>query len=296
MSRRRKSSSTPLGLVVNGDVWVLAEAMTTDAYGGTLAELAVRLNDTRASENEWTGTINTAIQSLEIFDDFGPLGRSTAVKDGFDFGTLKTGRPTTVYVTLPPEYMLSHGAWLNLVLTAAVEQMSRVEPHRKVLLLLDEFASTGLAMPAIFKVIGIGRKYGLVPVLYLQSISQITRIYGEPATRELLAMCELVVGCGVRDRETCRWFSELSGSQTVSQTNHSIRPDVLGGGASQDYSSSRSVQGRPLIFPEQVRELRGDRALVFFKNAPPLQVNTTPYFRNPRLRRHAAPNPYYRET
>ncbi|UYV12401.1 MAG: type IV secretory system conjugative DNA transfer family protein [Phycisphaera sp.] len=274
---------------------IFAEAMVSDAFGGTLRELAVRLNDTRASENEWSGMVNTAIQSLECFDDFGPIGRSVSVQGGFDFATLKTGAAKTVYVTLPAEYASSHGVWLNLVLTAAIEQMSRIRTNRKVLLLLDEFASTGLAMPSIFKCVALGRKLGLVPIIYLQSYEQLRAIYGDSRARELLAMCEMVVGLGVRDRETCKMLADLAGSKTAHQTSHSVRPDGFGNRSGPDYSTSTSQHGQRLILPEQVRELPENKALVFYKNSPPFKVMTTPYFRNPRLRRRAAPNPYYRK-
>lgn len=281
----------------SAEAWdlVFAEAMTTDAYGGTLAQLATRFNDTRVSENEWTGIINTVLTSLEIFDDFGPIGRSTSVRDGFDFGKLKDGPPTTVFLTLPPEYMVSHGAWLNVVLTAGIEQMMRVRTNRKVLLLLDEIMSTGLALPEIFRIVAVGRKYGLVPVLYLQSYNQVSSIYGESRTHELFSMCELVMSSGVRDRETCRWLSQLTGTRTIGQTTHNVRPDLTGSGG-PDYSSSKGAHGRPLLLPEEVRELPEHKALTFFKNAPPFLLDTTPYFRNPKLRRHADPNPFYRKS
>ena len=272
----------------------LADAQTSGAFGGTLGDLASMLIATRASEGEWSGTVNTAVQALEIFDDFGPVGRSVSAESGLSsFAELKTGPAKTVYITLPPEFAASHGAWQNLVLTAALEQMSRVRSNRKVLLLCDEIASSGQPAPAITRFIALGRKVGLVPALYLQSISQWTQIYGEPATRELVAMSELIVALGVRDRPSCQMLADLTGRTTVTQVSHNVQPDVFGQ-AAQGYSSTVGAQGRPLLFPEEVRELPEDEGVVIYKNAPPFLVTTTPYFRNPRLKRHADPNPYHR--
>lgn len=275
---------------------VFAEALSTDAFGGTLRELANKLSATRIdSPEEWAGTINTATQAVEIFDGFGVVGKSVSATDGFDFATVKQGKPKAVLISMPAEYAISHGAWLNLVLSVAVEQIGQDGTNKACMLLLDEYCSTGLAMPSVLKSIALYRKQGLnATAIYVQSIGQLERLYGREATRELLGMSELIVGFGVRDIETCKLLSELTGQRTVSEASYNVKSDMFDGRRQQDYSSSEATRGRPLLRPEEVRMLPASTGLVLYGSAPPFKMSLVPYFEDPSLRRHASANPYYR--
>jgi len=274
---------------------IFAEALLSDKFGGTLQELANKLNGTRTgAPEEWSGTINTATQTVEIFDGFGPLGQSVSATEGVDFASIKSGKPTVVLFVMKPEYAQSHGAWLNLCLAIALEQVGRDRTNKKCLFILDEFASTDLPVPSVLKAIALYRKQGVMAILYLQSVTQLEKIYGRETVREVLGMSELVVGFGVRDLETCKLLSELTGQETAQEISHNVRPDVMGAGAAQDYSSGSTARGKALIRPEQIRELPSSKCIVLYKNCPPFKMDTVLYFKDRTLRKHAEPNPYYR--
>lgn len=100
------------------------------------------------------------------------------------------------------------GAWLDLVSTSVMQ----LDPHsgRRIWLVADE-------LPALRKVgsltesLAEGRKFGLVCLAGLQSISQLREVYGQEGSKSLLSCFQNVVTLRVTDTDTSEYMSEKLG-------------------------------------------------------------------------------------
>lgn len=272
---------------------ILAVTSQSDAFGGALKQYADKLIQTKLNApEEWSGAINTATKALNIYDDFGTLGRHVSATEGFQFTTIKD-RPTCAYLMIPPERVASHAAWLNLAMSSSIEQIARSRNNRRVICLYDEFANAGY-LPNVLKALGLYRKAGLQFAFYSQTASQIRRLYGDDGLRDFMGMCEVVQAFGTRDPQTLRMLSELAGQDTVKEFAQNLNPDLQTGGQNFGFSAGASNQARALIRPEDIRTLPDDKQLVFYRNMPPLLMDKLNYLKRKGWRRWADPNPYYR--
>src|SRR5260370_18557314 len=73
-----------------------------------------------------------------------PQMRADLKADPVAFSFLKE-TPTTVYLVLPPEFLVSHGVWLRMMVTSILRPLLRSagQPCVPVLFMLDEFAQLG---------------------------------------------------------------------------------------------------------------------------------------------------------
>ena len=273
---------------------LLAESSQNAAFGGALQQQANKLIQTQLNApEEWSGVINTATQALRIYDDFGVLGKHVSAADGFDFARIKD-KPTCVFIIIPSERVSTHGAWLNTLLSVAIERIGSDRTSKRVLFLFDEFANAGY-LPGILRALGLYRSQGFQCAFYTQTASQIRRLYGEDGLRDFLGMCSVIQAFGVRDPETLRMLSELAGQDTVKEFSQNIQPEMGHATDRFGYSTSAANQGKALIRPEDIRTLPDNKQLVFIENKPPILMDKVSYLSRRLWRRWAQPNPYHRK-
>jgi type IV secretory pathway TraG/TraD family ATPase VirD4 len=85
---------------------------------------------------------------------------------------------------------------------------------------------------------------------------------------------------GVADLDTLRYFSSLAGEEEATDTTRTTGAD---GG-----TRTRGIRRRPLIAPEELRQLRSGRALLLYGRLAPAVVSLRMWFTDRRLRRLAA--------
>lgn len=112
-----------------------------------------------------------------------------------------------------------------------------------------------------------------------QSMAQLVDRYGQDKADKTRnnSNCTLVLG-GSMDPRYLREVSDLCGTyeklMPPSETTHA------GGGT----STSRQYQTRPRVTMDQIRELRQNRALVIYRNAPVTTFDYTPVWDSPQLK------------
>lgn len=273
---------------------MLAVTSQSEAFNGTLRELANKLMETRINAGEeWSGAINTATSRLKLYDAFGPVGHHVSTTNGFDFATIKDQK-TVVFLIVPPEFIESHQPFVNFMLSAATERMVQDRTNRGVLCIYDECANAGY-LPVLLKSIALHRKFGLRYAIYTQSMSQMRRLYGEDGLRDMLSLCGVLQAFGTREPETLKMLSELAGQDTHKEFSQSLQPNMDDPYARSGYTKSASNQGHALIRPEDIRTMPEDKQLVFIENHPPLILDKVSYLKRRAWRRCTDPNPYYRK-
>ena len=244
------------------------------AVAASLGEFATHNPD----DKELGGIRRTAKAQTDWLDS--PLIRKDlSRKNVFDFASLKE-TPTTVYLILPPDQLVTHGTWLRLMVTAALRPLMRsVEPARvPVLFMLDEFAQLG-KMSIIEQNIAQLRGYGVKLWTVWQHLEQMKKVYRD-AWPDFMATAEQKITFTSNDVETREYFSKLSGERlfkhvTVSKTkttgtntsnnwNHNA---TFGGGDGTNTSESMATGEQHInercVRPYEIAALDADEALIF---------------------------------
>ncbi len=269
----------------------LSEMMKSDALNGLVSEIGGKLLGTLLNApEEAQGGLSSSQNATRTFDNFGPLGKHVS-GDDFDPTSIKR-RPTTVYVCLPSDYIVTHAPWANLVFSTLIEAIGRDRSHARVTLLLDELANLGY-MPNLLKAMALYRAQGIRVHGYIQQASQIHRLYGPHGWRDLVGMCDFVQAFGVTEFETCKLLSDMTGQATVEDVSQNLRPSALGGMSAADLSYGQSRTSRVLLTPDEIRTMDSNRQLVIYRNMPALVADKIDYRNRPHLRAAARPNPYY---
>lgn len=223
-----------------------------------------------------------ALQVLEPFSPSGVLAHATEESD-FDFEQLKTGK-LTVYLICDPTQQDTFASWIGLVSQAAITELVRSESRKPVLLLLDE--ATNFKIEALPKLLTSVREFGIRILVVLQELEQWAHVYGRESLDTLLSQTELKIIHSTHSQKSRELISRMLGTA-------SLREESYNTGLNKFSQITRSVSevGKPLLTPEQVGAF--EKSIVFYRNKPPMQLETVGYHQIVPWRSQAQANPYF---
>jgi type IV secretion system protein VirD4 len=174
-------------------------------------------------DNKELSSIMSNAQTQTQFLD-SPLIARNLEAGGVDFEMLKT-RKATVYLVLPPEWLVTHAKWLRLIIGSAMTAMQRtqeVPPERRdidVLFMLDEFPQLGHLEP-VETAVSLNAGFGVKVWIAVQHLGQLKEHYGDNWETFLSAGC--VTAFAPRDLFTRDHLTKLIGTGTkiVRSTSH----------------------------------------------------------------------------
>ena len=204
-------------------------------------------------------------------------------------------RPTTIYVVLPPDKLITHGRWLRMILALTMRAITRAPrvPTVPALMLIDEMGTIGPLRP-LEAGYGLLRGYGVRFFGFLQSLGQLKADY--PSTwQNFFGNCSIVQVLGARDMETASYISELLGTTTLHKTPGEtaldwIR-DVNSGNPGASMGGNNSKGSRPVMYPHELAMLLGHdpshleactQLLMFRQGGHNALMLQNPYFREKR--------------
>jgi type IV secretion system protein VirD4 len=239
--------------------------------GGLVARAANR--HLGKADREATGVLSAAQRHTHFLDS----PRMTAALDhsDFDFGDLKR-RTATVFFVLPPDRLATYARWLRLMVIQSLQDLARApgQPVAPVLYLLDEFAALGHLAP-VERAMSLMAGYGVQLWPILQDLHQLRSTYGRNAGTFFCNASVLQV-FGVNDSETAQLVSGLLGQTTIVFSTESRRDGTLF--TSGDTSTSDHQTGRPLLTPDEVRNLPQHQELLFIAGQRPVLANKLRYY------------------
>lgn len=248
---------------------LLAEMQASSAAGGLVARAANR--HLGKSDREATGVLSSA-QRHTHFLDSPRMARALEASD-FKFSDLRSGIGT-VFLVLPPDRIATYARWLRLMVTQSLQACVRAqaEARASVVYLLDEFASLGY-LPALERAMGLMAGYGVQLWPILQDIHQLRATYGDRAGT-FLSNAGVFQVFGVNDQDCARLVSDLLGSETVvfSTASHALDSDKSG----LSYAAHHTA--RPLLTPDEVRNLAPELELLFLSGQRPILARKLRYF------------------
>ncbi|MGN6421949.1 MAG: type IV secretory system conjugative DNA transfer family protein [Asticcacaulis sp.] len=248
---------------------LLSEMQSSKACNGLVARAANR--QLGKSDREATGVLSSAQRHTHFLDS--PRMASVLSRSDFSFGDLKDG-VCTVYLVLPPDRMEAYARWLRLMVTQSLNAMARTPrtSQKPVLFLLDEFAALGHLAP-VERAFGLMAGYGVQLWAILQDVHQLKATYARHAGT-FLSNAGVLQVFGVNDHDSARLVSDLLGQATVVFSAMSRNLD------SNDSGISWSDQhiGRPLLTPDEVRNLPETTQLLFLNGMRPVVARKIRYF------------------
>ncbi|TPE48560.1 type IV secretory system conjugative DNA transfer family protein [Amaricoccus solimangrovi] len=262
----------------------VAEMEKSEALFGMIADLGRDLRD-QLEENadQFADFRQGASQALDIFDPVGWLGEAVGGSD-VDFRALKEGR-ATVYLVIPQDRIATHGAWLGLVARQAITTVARSKGRSPVLFLLDEFANMG-------RLSGLAESLTALPGLgvrvwvFVQELAELIRLYGPYTARTILSQAEVKQFFAVQDHNLAVTLSAELGQRTVKTTSYN-----LGRYYDDEVSENLAETGRPLMSPDEIRQMGADWQLLLIKALPPILARRLPFWFVAPWASWAEPNP-----
>lgn len=127
----------------------------------------------------------------------------------------------------------------------------------------DELANTGV-WPNFEKTIATTRSRKIAVSLILQSLPQLTQLYGEENAETIIGCCNTMLVLGCNDKYTAEYISDKSGIVTIRAKSVSdSRASTIGlRGAMQGYSLSEGDGKRNLMNPDEVQHLGKEEILI----------------------------------
>jgi type IV secretion system protein VirD4 len=123
------------------------------------------------------------------------------------------------FIVLPPDYFMTHRAWLRLMVTAFAKAMKRTKPDKRLPqvrrwrhIIIDEFATLG-EMSFILNDVAIGRGFDIKYHLVVQDLAQLRREYRDGW--ESFINCSFQRFFAVSDLFTAEYVSRMLGAATV---------------------------------------------------------------------------------
>lgn len=182
-----------------------------------------------------------------------------------------------VYLAIP-ENMLEQ--WENL-LTLMVNQFLKHFERRPdegaapILFLLDEFPRLG-KIEAIINGLATLRSKKITIALFIQSIAQLDRIYGEPARKVILDTCSYRAVLSATDGDTQEYLSRLVGTYDKNKTSSSANYEQMTGMGTGTGTSLTSEEKR-IIKPEEFASLPD---IVLLSPFGFNRIEKAPYYKN----------------
>ncbi|MBA9031756.1 type IV secretory system conjugative DNA transfer family protein [Rhizobium leguminosarum] len=274
---RRKLTTLREYLTLPPDAFaaLLKRMQENDAAGGLVARAANR--HLGKSDREAAGVLSAAQRHTHFLDS--PRMTAALGRSDFAFSDLKT-RTGTVFLVLPPDRLSTYSRWLRLLVTQSLTDMARtkVHSHTPVLYLLDEFAALG-HLASVERAMGLMAGYGVQLWPILQDVHQLRATYGQRAGT-FLSNAGVLQVFGVNDHDSARLVSDLLGQETVVFNTMARALDSEKSGIS--YSEHHTA--RPLLTPDEVRNLPAHAELLFLAGQRPIVARKLAYYAAPEFK------------
>lgn len=198
-------------------------------------------------------------------------------------------QPTTVYVTAPFNELARLAPLLRVLVALLVHRLTddsvpyqdaATGRRRRVLLVLDEFASLG-RIPLLEHVLAFLRGYGVTAMLAIQDVGQLYRLYTRNET--FSGTCGIHVATATANLTTRSEISRRAGEATVIYPKRSRSGTFTKGKTTRSQAEVR----RPLLTEGEVGTLSPDQLLILKAGHPAVLAEKLPYWRHPVLARRA---------
>lgn len=233
------------------------------------------------SGREFSGVFSTYQAKMEIYLD--SIIASNLSGSDFTISEIRQN-PTSVYIMVSPQDQERTKNLLALFFDLCALKFMSSEvggKEQKVSLIIDEFVRLG-KMDEVMNLPALSRGYGTNVLFVVQSLAQISEIYGREAVNKLRGSCAYTLLFATNDEETAEKFSRSIGNKTVMRESKSHNSkDIVGG------SVSKSEEGIPLLKPQDIQSLAKRKLLILAQNhfQTPIIADAAYYGKHPQMKK-----------
>jgi type IV secretion system protein VirD4 len=236
----------------------------------------------------------TFTSRLDLFAN--PLiDRATSTND-FDLRDLRK-KPISIYLGINPGDLHLLQPLQNLFIEQALSLQTRELPEHnpalilQVLCLLDELAALG-RIPILAQSVAYLPGYNVRLLLVIQAYSQLREIYGQQNAETMMKSLAARIVYAPNDMSEATEISQELGFTTVKVRSVSIPASGLSDPKSRrSRSINVSEQRRPLLLPQELKELGPDKEIIFYEGVRPILAKKNRYYRDRFFKRRLFPPP-----
>lgn len=225
-----------------------------------------------------------------------PLIDSATSRNDFDFRDLRK-RPLSIYIGIQPGDLPLLRPLLNLFIEQAIAMQTRELPEHnpelrlQLLCLLDETTAPG-KIPILAHAISYLPGYNVRVLLVIQAYSQLRDVYGANAADTMMKSLAARILYAPKDYAEANEISQEFGFTTVPVKSISQpRWTFFSTRGHRQGSVSISDQKRPLLLPQEVKELARDREIVLYEGLRPILASKNRYYEDRFFKKRLFPPP-----
>ncbi|UVT19657.1 MAG: type IV secretory system conjugative DNA transfer family protein [Nitrospira sp.] len=233
------------------------------------------------SENTMAGILATLTAPLTIFSN--PIVDAATSATDFDLKQVRAQR-MSIYVGIPANRLSDAALLVNLFFSQLIHyntvDLPATNPRLKYqcLVILDEFPAIG-RVNILAKAVGFIAGYNLRLLPIIQSLSQLESVYGEKDARTFVTNHACQILFAPREQRDAQYYSQMLGTYTADAiSTGTSRPLAWGNGKQASSSSTRSEQARPLLLPQEVKELGDQRAIINLMHTKPILCDKARFY------------------
>jgi type IV secretion system protein VirD4 len=236
------------------------------------------------SDNTMAGILATFTAPLTIFSN--PIVDAATSATEIDLSAVRKRR-MSIYVGIPANRLSEASLLVNLFFSQLIHhntvELPATNPSLKYqcVLFLDEFPAIG-RIEILAKAVGFLAGYNLRLVPIIQSLSQLASIYGEKDARTFVTNHACQVLFAPREQQDANEYSQMLGTYTAKALSTGLsQPRGWGHGRQASTSSNFSDHARPLLLPQELKELGPTRQIINLSNTKPILCDKAFFYLDP---------------
>lgn len=225
-----------------------------------------------------------------------PLLDHATARNDFDLRELRR-RPISIYIGIRPADLHRLKPLLNLFIEQAIGLQTKTLPEHdpslkhQVAMILDEAPAIG-RIPILAESIAYLPGFNVRILLVVQALSQLRDVYGAQTAETMMKSLAVRIAYAPKDFGEANELSQELGNTTVRVKSVSKPLFAL---FDRQGRRARSVniseQKRPLLLPQEIKELGRDREILIYEGLRPILAKKNRYFQDRRLRARLLPPP-----
>ncbi len=197
--------------------------------------------------------------------------RKLTYYDELDFAELATEKVALFCVI--PDNDTSYNFLAGTMYSQLIQELYRLADDvfhgplpMHVRFLMDEFAN--IALPDNYeKILSTARSRNMSFAIILQNKAQIEALY-EKVYKSLIGNCDSFLFLGSPEYETCKYFSDLIGKETVYVKTRNVTR-----GSNPSSTTNEQKIGRELLMPDELRKLNNGKCVLMIRGEDPVIDN-----------------------
>ncbi|MBB2932013.1 type IV secretory system conjugative DNA transfer family protein [Paraburkholderia silvatlantica] len=214
-----------------------------------------------------------------------PVVDAATSANDFDPRDLRRRR-ISIYIGVTPDHLSEAALIVNLLFSQVInlntKQLPEADPTLRFqcLLLLDEMTAIG-KIHILARAVAYMAGYNLRLLSIVQSIAQLESVYGRADARTFITNHAMQILYAPREQKDANDYSEMLGTLTDQSRSVSRSNAVFGGHGGS--SESVSEQRRPLLLPQELKELGREKEIIVLENTKPILADKICYWRDPEF-------------